>query len=168
MKTKKIVRTGMFLAVALVFQIGFRQFSQPVVGSLVNMTLLLATLIIGPVRAVIIGTLTPVIAFLLGIIGIPFLVPIIAVGNAVMIGVFYGVKKGMRHKVALWVGLVVAAVFKFAFLFVAVRSLLTVVMSKVPDPVLATFSLPQLTTAMVGGTLAVVLYKLLPPDSDWL
>lgn len=168
MSTKKLVRTGMFLAVALVFQIGFRQFAQPLVGPLVNMTLILATLIIGPVAAILVGTVTPLVAFVLGIIGVPFLVPIVAVGNAVMILCFYFAKKLIKHKLSPWIGIGLASLFKFLFLAMSVRLLLPLVMPKVPDPVIAAFSLPQLTTALVGGVIAIVLYKILPPDSDWL
>ncbi len=64
---KYMVRTALLLALALVFQIGFSQFAQPVVGPLVNMTLFIATITVGTISAIIVGSLTPLVAFMLGI-----------------------------------------------------------------------------------------------------
>jgi len=168
MSTQKLVRTSMFLAVALVFQIGFRQFAQPLVGPLVNMTLILATLVVGPISAIIIGIITPLVAFVLGIVGVPFLVPLIGIGNALFVGCFYLAKKNIKVTWSSWPSIVLASVVKFGFLYVAARALLPLVLPKVPAPLLATFSLPQLYTALLGGALAIIIYRFLPATDEWL
>ena len=78
-------RTAVLLSLALIFQIGFNQFAQPAVGPLVNMTLIVATLIVGPLSATLIGVLTPLVAFLLGIMPLLPIVPFIMIGNAIFV-----------------------------------------------------------------------------------
>lgn len=158
MSTKKLVRTALLLSLALIFQIGFRQFAQPLVGPLVNMTLLLAVLIVGPISGVIIGVLTPVVAFTLGIIGLAPLMPIIAIGNSLFVLIFYLVKENLNSKGEGWIAMILASIVKFGFLAMAVRIMLPLFLPKVPPAVIATFTLPQLYTALVGGGLALIIY----------
>lgn len=157
MDTKKLVRTGLLLALALVFQIGFRQFAQPLVGPLVNMTLLIAALLVGPISGSIIGILTPIVALILGIIALPPLVPIIAIGNSLLVITFYYTNKKFNK----WVGLILSAIIKFGFLAIAVRIVLPLFLSKVPPVVISAFTLPQLYTALIGGIVAILVYSLI-------
>ncbi len=162
MKTNKLTRSAMLLALTLVFQIGFRQFAQPLVGPLVNMMLLLSTMIVGIPMAIIIGCLTPIIAFLAGIMGVFPLVPMIALGNAVYIIVFGLIIEKKEEVPQQVLGLVVSSIGKFLFLYMAVRTLLPLFIPEVKPPIIATFSLPQLWTALIGGALAIIIIKLLP------
>ncbi len=166
MKTRQIVMTGMMLALALVFQIGFRQFAQPLVGPLVNMTLILTTLYVGASSGVLVGIITPVIALMMGIIGMPLLVPFIAIGNCLLVVAFDGTNKllgkiAWKHIPAVAAG----AIFKFIFLYIGVRYLLSLFIPKVPAPLLSTFGIAQLYTALVGGSVAIILYRLIPSSS---
>ncbi|MGO1370461.1 MAG: ECF transporter S component [Senegalia sp. (in: firmicutes)] len=160
MDTKKLVRTALLLALALVFQIGFRQFAQPIVGPLLNMTLILAALMIGPTSAVIIGTLTPIIAFSVGIIGLAPLIPIIVIGNILFVLAFFYINN-INMKYSNWIALVISALIKFGFLALSVRMILPLFIPKVPMPIIAAFTLPQLYTAIIGGILAIVIYPLI-------
>ena len=90
-----LTRTAVLLALALVFQIGFTQFAQPAVGPLVNMTLLVAAVVVGSIPAIIIGCLTPLMAFLLGIMPLLPLVPFIMLGNAILIVSFNWTRKAL-------------------------------------------------------------------------
>ncbi|MBS4535239.1 ECF transporter S component [Clostridium sp. D2Q-14] len=158
MSTKKLVRTALLLSLALIFQIGFRQFAQPLVGPLVNMTLVLATLIVGPVSGIIIGILTPTVAFMLGIIALAPLIPIIIIGNSLLVVIFYLVNDKLKFKGKEWISIILASLFKFTFLAVGVRTILPLFLLKVPSVIIATFTLPQLYTALVGGALALIIY----------
>lgn len=163
MKTKDLVLTGMLLAMGLVFQIGFRQFGQPVVGTLVNMILIMAVLMVGVPSAVLIGVTTPVVAFLLGISPLMPLIPIIAVGNCLLV-VMFSVTDSLLYKYEWrqFANGVVAAIFKFIFFFIAIRSLLPLFIAKVPPKIYIAFGISQLYTAIAGATLAVILYKFTP------
>lgn len=162
MKTNKLTRSAMLLALTLVFQIGFRQFAQPLVGPLVNMMLLLSTMIVGIPMAIVIGCLTPIIAFLSGIMGVLPLVPMIAVANTIYIVVFGLIIKKKEGILYEAIALALGAGAKFLFLFIAVRTLLPLFIAQVKPPVIAAFSFPQLWTALIGGLLALVIIKLLP------
>lgn len=166
MQTKMITRTAMLLALTLVFQIGFRQFAQPVVGPLVNMMLIISVMLVGMPSAMMIGILTPLIAFVAGIIGVFPLIPMIIAGNMVYVLVFGIIKEKAAFPLGAPVAVVAASLAKFALLFTAVRTVLPLMIVEVKPPVIATFSLPQLYTALVGGFLALLLYKMLPMGKE--
>ena len=150
-----ITRTAILLALALVFQLGFRLFAQPVVGPMVNFVLLFSAIYVSTSSGVIIGALTPLIAFMAGIMPLFPVVPFIMVGNALFVMVF----NYTRKRIPLYgdfVGVVTAALVKFSFLALSIRYLVTFFVAAVPPPLVAAFTLPQLYTAIIGGILAVV------------
>lgn len=155
-----LTRTSVLLALALVFQIGFTQFAQPVVGPLVNMTLLIAAVVVGSLPAIVIGCLTPLMAFVLGIMPLLPLVPFIMLGNMLLILSFNLIRRALPKYGEIY-GVIVAALLKFAFLAVSIRYLVTFFMEKVPPKIIAAFSLPQLYTALIGGFLAIIIVKYL-------
>jgi len=159
MSASYIARTGILLALALLFQVGFQSFAQPAVGPLVNMVLILAALTVGPASGVIVGCFTPLVAFLLGIMPLFPLVPVIMLGNTLYVIVFEAIRKPMA-RYGEFAGVVIASGVKYAFLAFSVRKLLVLFMPKVPPQIVAAFSLPQLYTALVGGMLALLVYKL--------
>jgi len=155
-----LTRTAVLLALALVFQIGFTQFAQPAVGPLVNMTLLIAAVVVGSMPAIVIGCLTPLMAFVLGIMPLLPIVPFIMVGNIILILSFNLTRKALP-KYGDIVGVIVAALLKFAFLAIAIRYFVTYFIAKVPPKLVTAFSLPQLYTALIGGFLAIIIVKYL-------
>lgn len=161
MTTKKLVRTAMMIALALVFQIGFRVFAQPMVGPLVNMTLIISVLFVGVYPALLVGAVTPIAALLLGIIKLPVLIPFIIVANALYILMFAFSMAQLKFNYKELVGVIAASVIKFAFLYTAIRTLVPVFMTKVPPKLIATFSFPQLYTAILGGFLAVIVWRII-------
>ena len=162
-KTKKMIITALLLAIALVFQIGFRAFAQPAVGPLVNMMLILSALFVGMSGAIAIGLLTHVIAFLVGIMPLFPLVPIIMVGNTVLVIIFSLIAK-KKDNISMGIGVIVAALAKFVFLALSVRYLLILFVPKVPQPLVLAMSLPQLYTALIGGVAALILFKFMPKN----
>jgi len=90
---------------------------------LVNMMLMLSALFVGMGGAIVIGALTPFIAFLMGIMSLFPLVPFIMIGNAVLVIVFSLIAK-KKDNISMGIGVIVAALAKFAFLAFSVRYLL--------------------------------------------
>lgn len=159
-----LTRTAMLLALALVFQLGFNGFAQPLVGPLVNMTLLVSAGLVGTISGILVGCLTPVVALMVGIIKLPPLVPIIIVGNALLVIVFNLIKGKLSNtndNLGWGTALVAAAIAKYAFLTLSVQYVLPLIIPKVPPKLIAMFGLSQLYTALLGGFIAVIIIKLI-------
>lgn len=152
----QLARTSVLLALALVFQIGFNQFGPTVVGPLVNMTLLIAAAVVGSTSAILIGCLTPLMAFVLGVSSFVPVIPFIMVGNAIWILVFNGIRKHVKTYGDI-IGMLVAAVAKFGFLAISIRYIVTLFVDTIKPPVVVLFTFPQLTSALIGGTLAIII-----------
>jgi len=159
--TKKLVQTGLMLALALVFQIGFASFAQIVVGPLVNMVLFITVMMVSPVSAMLVGVLTPLIAFLLGIMGMFPLVPVLAIGNMLLVIVFSLFYRQKNLFLNEYIGLFVSALVKFVFLALAVRIIVPLFVPKVPPVLVTALSFNQFLTAMVGGVFALIIVKTL-------
>jgi len=166
-----LTRTAVLIALTLVFQnlrlipiIGTGPHSQYIVGSLVNAALIVAVGTVNIYAAVTIGVIAPVVAFIQGQLPplLPYMIPIVAVGNIVYVLLYY-----VLNKKNTWAGIIVGAVAKFVFLFLAVRIMLHAVKGKLPENVFgkisatlsAGFSWPQLITALIGGFIAITVIK---------
>jgi hypothetical protein len=161
-----ITKTGLMLALALMIQIGLAPFAQPVVGPLINMILLLTVVLVGPWGAVVVGTLTPIVAFSVGIVGLLPIVPVIILGNGIYALSFWAI--GQKNRLF---GLIVAAILKFLTLAVGVRILAMFFVPNLPAALIAAFSIPQLYTALIGGFVAILIIHYLPKKmmgSQWL
>lgn len=159
--TKKLVQTGLMLALALVFQIGFASFAQVAVGPLVNMVLFITVMMVSPISAIIVGIFTPIIAFIVGVMPMPVLVPVIGVGNALLVIVFSFFYSKKKMKFSEYIGLFVSALAKFAFLAMAIRMIVPMFVPKVPPALVTALSFNQFITAMVGGVIALIIVKVL-------
>lgn len=159
-----ITRTAVLLALTVLFQ-SLRsiipmpaQVSQYVVGSLVNLSLIIAAVVVGIKGGLIISVAAPIIAYFQGQLPqiMPFMIVAVALGNAViviMVGLFYNKNK--------YVALISGAVLKFITLYIAViKIVLPFIYPNVPDQAKAllsvNFSWPQLVTASIGGLLALI------------
>lgn len=158
---EKLVKTSLMLALALVFQIGFASFSQVVVGPLVNMVLFITVMMVSPLSAIFVGVLTPLVAFFVGIVNIFPLVPMIAIGNCILVLAFSQSEILLKNKVPSLVSVVVASLLKFVFLALAVRYLLPFFIPKVPKVLITVLSFNQFLTALTGGALALVIVNIL-------
>jgi hypothetical protein len=128
---------------------------------LVNMTLLIAAITVGPAQAVMIGCITPLMAFMLGIMPLPMLVPVVMLGNGALIIVFHylSIKPLKRY---LFVSLLAGAFAKFAVMASMIRLVSQLFMPGIPVRLIHAFSLPQFYTAMLGGVAALILLRYLP------
>lgn len=152
-----LTRTAILLAITLAFQM--LGFPQMITGPAVNAMLLLSGAYVGGLGAVIIGMLTPFIAFIRGILAPPLapMIPFIMVGNAILIIAYVLSRKKLGKGLAgAGIGLIVGAVAKFLVLSSAVRFIVSV-----PPPVAQAMQIPQLYTAILGGVVAIAVEKVL-------
>lgn len=164
--TQNVVRSGMFLALAIAFQIIGRfapGLSQYVVGPGINAVLLMAAFACGTGWGIAIGVLTPITAWLVGQLAqalAPF-IPFIIIGNVIFI-LFFGILKNYK-KWGIYVGWIVGAIGKFLFLYIAATRLINVFSIQLPSKIVKVLAVsmgtPQLITALVGGFIAIIIIK---------
>jgi hypothetical protein len=167
-KIRWITETAILLALLVTLQALTKGFGQFVTGSCVNAILAIAVLVGGAWSGVTVALISPVLAFLLGIAPQILTVPAIMAGNLVFVLLMHLIAGGKAasivKRIIAWV---VAAVAKFAVLYVIVVKIFCGVMSAsllaagtLKEPMLkalpATFSWPQLVTALIGGGVALL------------
>lgn len=151
-QTQWLTRTAMFLAVALAVQaMGLPQL---ITGSLVNAVLILAVMFSGLYGALLIGSITPWMAFMLGILppALAPLIPVIMVANMTISAVFY-----VSQKIHPLAAAVLASIGKYLVFFVSINYLLQLFAINLPAKLVAAFGLTQLATALIGSLCAVVI-----------
>ena len=153
-KARTLTRSALILALAIAVQsVKMPQF---VTGPVINALLFFAAATIGPVSAVLIGLLTPVIAFAFGIMPLAPAIPVIMLGNAVL-GLVFGffIQKP-------YAGVALAAVAKYGVMWLGVYYLLPLLLKiNLPPKIVATLTTPQLFTALGGGVLALIILETL-------
>ena len=172
-KIRWVTETAIMLALLVTLQALTKGFGQFVTGSCVNAVLAVAVLVGGLGCGLTVALISPVLAFLLGIAPQILTVPAIMAGNAVFVVLLHFVAdrsgKNVVRQIIAWLA---AAVSKFAVLYAIVvwlicgvlaESLLASGMLKKPmlSALPATFSWPQLVTALIGGAVALVIVPVL-------
>ena len=168
-KIRWITETAMMLAMLVALQALTKGFGQFVTGSCVNAILAVTVLVGGLWNGITVALISPILAFVLGIAPQILTVPAIMAGNTVFVLVLYFIVgnkyAAVSRRILAWA---VAAVAKFATLYFIVVKLICGVMSAslleagtLKAPMLkalpATFSWPQLVTALIGGGLALLI-----------
>lgn len=164
-----ITETAVMVAVLVTLQALTKPMGQLVTGSCVNAVLAISVLVGGLGCGVTVALFSPVLAFLLGIAPQILTVPAIIVGNTVFVVLHYVLAdrtgKNIGKQCVTWLA---AAAAKFATLYAIVVWLICGVMSEsllaagtLKAPMLqalpATFSWPQLATALIGGAVALLI-----------
>ncbi len=130
--------------------------SQVVTGSLVNMTLVLATFLIGPYIALLLGVMPSSLALLSGLLPAPLapMIPFIIAGNAILIGTYHFLGEKRME-----ISILTAALFKFVFLFASGYMLSQFIFESERFSILiaSMFGWTQLFTAIIGGSLAYII-----------
>ena len=172
-KIRWITETAVMLALLVCLQALTKPMGQLVTGSCVNTILAVAALVGGLGCGLTVALISPILAFLLGIAPQILTVPAIMVGNTVFVVLLSLLAdktgKKMVKQVIAWI---VAAVAKFAALYAIVVGLICGVLSEgllaagtLKPPMLqalpATFSWPQLITALIGGAIALAITPVL-------
>lgn len=172
MKSKAlwVTRTAVMMALLITLQMITKSLGQIVTGSFVNAVLAVTVLVCGLGSGVTVALLSPAFAYLLGIAPQILTVPAIMIGNTVFVVLLHLIcGKTLWKSVA---GLLVAAVCKFAVLYVLVTHVICGVLAQpllaqgvLKEPMLkmlpATFSFPQLLTALIGGAVALAIAPVL-------
>ena len=172
-KIRWITETAVMLALLVSLQALTKPMGQLVTGSCVNAVLAVSALVGGLGCGVTVALISPVLAFLLGIAPQILTVPAIMVGNSVFVILLALLAdktgKNALKQIVAWIA---AAVAKFAALYAIVVLLICGVLSEsllaagvMKAPMLkalpATFSWPQLFTALIGGAVALVIVPVL-------
>ena len=172
-KIRWITETAVMLALLVALQALTKPMGQLVTGSCVNTVLAIAALVGGLSCGLVVALCSPVLAFLLGIAPQILTVPAIMVGNAVFVVLLAlpadKTGKNLLKQMITWIA---AAAAKFAALYAIVVWLICGLLSEqliaegiMKAPMLkvlpATFSWPQLFTALIGGAVALLITPVL-------
>lgn len=172
-KIRWITETAVMLALLVTLQALTKPMGQLVTGACVNAVLAVSALVAGLSGGITVALISPVLAYVLGIAPQILTVPAIMVGNTVFVVVLYFVagkdSKRIVKQIVAWIG---AAAAKFCALYAIVvwlicgvfsESLLASGVMKAPMPkaLPATFSWPQLFTALIGGGVALLITPVL-------
>lgn len=165
-----ITQTAAMLALLVVLQAVTKPFGQLLTGSCVNAVLAVTVLLCGLSSGLTVALISPVCAYLFGIAPQILTVPVIMLGNAAFVALLrlLGGKQLWRNIAAL----AVAALGKFGLLFALVKYgicgiLADTLMARglLKGPTLtalpATFGVMQLVTALIGGSLAMLIVPVL-------
>ena len=146
---------------------------QLVTGSCVNAVLVISVLVGGLSCGITVALVSPILAFFLGIAPQILTVPAIMAGNTVFVALHYLLAdrsgKHTGKQIVAWCS---AAAAKFATLYAIVVWLICGLMAEsllangtLKAPMLqalpATFSWPQLITALIGGAVALLIAPIL-------
>jgi hypothetical protein len=168
-----ITTTAVLLALIVVAQIipfpGTVLLRQFFTGSLVNLILITAASSIGLSSGVTLSVLSPILAFLFGILAAPVMIPVIIIGNVIVVVItwwFFKTAQNRKNKNEMLVlvisGVILGAVVKCAFLWVTTAKIITpILVSKSAKSALVhllnlSMSWPQAIAALIGGILALL------------
>ena len=171
MKNQKVLwitQTAMVIALLIVLQAATAPLGNTMItGSLVNLMLVIGVMVGGLTSGLTVAVLSPVFAKIFGIGPLWSLIPFIALGNVVLVLCWYfiGTQQFAAHVIVRGMAAVTAAVAKFIVLFVGIVQIAVPVLLQLPEKqaamISATFSFPQLITALIGGGLAIIVLPLL-------
>ena len=163
-----ITRTAVLIALLVALQWATSSLGQFVTGSCVNAVLAVAALYGGLWCGAVVALVSPFCAFLVGVgPALIQIVPFIALGNlAFAIMLHYTMGGKSLSVITQAVCLALSAVAKFVVLYVGVVHVFIPLMGGgLKAPQIATFttmfSWPQLVTALIGGTVALLILPVL-------
>ena len=150
---QRIARTALLLALAIAVQ-QFRV--QWLTGPAINAILVLTIVYVDVYSAAIVGSMTPVLALINGIMPLAIVVPFIIAAN-----IAYVVAFSWQYKNNIFIAISISAIMKYVVLAVAVTFIIDV-----PPPVAYALTTPQLFTSVVGGMIAAVIINYLPIEQS--
>ncbi|MEZ4357952.1 MAG: hypothetical protein R2876_04895 [Eubacteriales bacterium] len=163
-----ITITALMLALTIVFQmlrviLGLPNtiVTQLLVGTLVNLCLLVATAGAGIFSGIIISLAAPIVAFLQSSVPAFWVVPFIAIGNMAIVIIY-----GLLYEKSKILGFTFGAILKTAILWVGV-AVVGISVFGLPEAAIPVvqlnFTWPQIITAMAGGILSLPVVAALKP-----
>ena len=172
-KIRWITETAVMLALLVSLQAITKPVGQILTGSCVNAVLAVTVLVAGLGSGITVALISPVMAYLLNIAPQILTVPAIMVGNTLFVVLLHliagGKQASLVKRIAGWL---CAAAAKFAVMYAIVSWLICGVFAPalmaagtLKEPMLkalpATFSWPQLITALIGGAVALLIVPVL-------
>ena len=163
---KFITKTAMLIALAVVFQFVGKAFpaGQFLTGPLINTCLIVAVGMVGVWSGVTVAILSPVIALATGMNPNILFAPFIALANIVFVvifAMFIGKERRTELAVKPVVGIIVGSLLKFLVLFLGITILLPALNVTVAPAFIFAFGYPQIITALIGGTVGLVVLVIL-------
>ena len=161
----RITRTAVLIALLVVLQAALMPLNNSLItGSIVNLLLIISVMTCGLSSGLCVAAVSPVVARLFGIGPLWSLIPFIAAGNAALVVLWHFIGNrsigGKKYKARL-AALFTAAFAKFLVLYVGIVRIAIPVFLGLPEKQAAVisnmFSIPQLITALTGGTFAFFL-----------
>lgn len=176
-KTKLIARTAVLVALAIVFQnlrylIGTLPYSTLIIGSLVNLTIIVATGYVGLLSGIAVCLITPIVAFYQGHLPHVFLAPVTMLGNSVLAVVFcLFIQSKFKNPLNMILGVIFGALIKWgAMYWLGVKVVLNLFVSNIPAQkaaaIAVSFNTPQAITALIGGVLGILVLNALKNNSN--
>ena len=163
MTTKKLVLGALLVALAIILQASRLVLPLPpllttfIIGTLVNMMLVLCVRLNGFTSAAILSVLLPVFAYVQGQLLLPLLIPVVALGNILFA---YAVIKLGKRVLAYLVPPVLKAVSMCASAYVVI-AVLGIESVAIQKGILFAMSVPQLVTGFTGIVCAEEVIKVL-------
>lgn len=169
-KAKWITRTAAMLALLIALQWITKPLGQLVTGSCVNAILAITVRSCGMGSGVTVALLSPLFAFGLGIAPNVVAVPVIMMGNTAYVAILRVLSgKGMIRNAG---AVVAAALAKFGIMYLLIGQVVCGLLADallssgfLKEPMLralpATFSWPQLVTALIGGLISLAVIPIL-------
>jgi len=163
MTTKKLVLGALLVAIAVILQASRLVLPLPplvttfIIGTLVNMMLVLCVRLNGFTSAAILSVLLPVFAYVQGQLLLPLLIPVVALGNILFA---YAVIKLGKRVLAYLVPPVIKAVSMCASAYVVI-AVLGIESVAIQKGILFAMSVPQLVTGFTGIVCAEKVIKVL-------
>lgn len=156
-KSTRIARAALLLTLTLLFQSLRLMIPMPpflstiLIGSLVNVCLLVAVETVGFWFTLMIVMVAPVVAYFQQVLPLPIFIIPVSVGNAIYVGLFLA---GYRWRFCLRIG--IAAFAKMIFMYGSFSWLLTFIAIpvKIAAGLMFVMSWPQLVTGIIGGIIA--------------
>lgn len=184
----KIAYAAVLIALLLVLQIITKPAGQIVTGSCVNMILALSAFCLTLKSAIIISIISPFLAFFIGVGPVFFpITPAIAISNMIYVILIYAIDKNIKIKhfnfitklfiknentinknvfIKNILSIIVASFLKFFSLhLLVIEFICTFFINSLKPAQINTFSImfsiPQLITALIGGTIACIISKII-------
>ena len=159
--TKAIVQTGLLLAICIASQF-MKNLSVYITGPIVNITIVMAVLLIGVSSGIILAVISPLTAFWISpspiTMGIPVIIPCIMIGNVLLaVGIWVFQKKMLREKLKLNLR-VASIVLVFLPMYSSNINVPEKKLNILLDTAKVTFSVTQFITAIIGCAISYVIW----------
>ncbi len=154
--SKSIPFTALVTLILIAFGAPLLFNHQLIAGPIVNATLFLSTMILGVRYGAAVAVVPSAIAFSVGVLPIPYMIPFIVLGNMVLVFSFHYFKQ-----MGYWPSVVISSFLKFSFLLLfAFLITETLLYGDVAKQLMLMMGWMQFLTALLGGVIAFAYLKI--------